>query len=209
MLGIFRGEGYTKAVDWWSLGVSIYKLLGQAYPFKQVPSAPWGADADTTKEAVANARYEAVLQPVDFSTLGDRIDSDAEDFISCLLTVQEQNRLGYGPTGSLDVCFHPYFKSIDWVRLENKQIAPPPLPTGYTPPRTSTRAEYSSLPEVLINNGKEEWMRNIPRGVKTEAEVAQLAEEVQAQFEYWDYTSAKAVMLELGHKNGPKSRSSK
>ncbi len=34
-------------------------------------------------------------------------------------------RLGSGPTGSENIKKHPFFKEIDWDKLETKQIDPP------------------------------------------------------------------------------------
>jgi hypothetical protein len=45
-----------------------------------------------------------------------------------LLTRDPEKRLGSGPDGSMDIKNHPFFSSIDWEKLERKEITPPFVP---------------------------------------------------------------------------------
>lgn len=202
-------EGYTKAIDWWSLGVTVYKLLFAAYPFKAVQEPH--RDAGTLTEIVAATdRYNLLLEPIigfsvdkddDDEKLKLNVDVETKDFISKLLTVPERQRLGFGPMGSMDVSSHPFFESIDWIRLENKTLPPPPLPEAWDRPLPTENQRYGSLQDVLIRNKCESWLQEpLQSGQLSPVAFAQKQEEVQAQFEYWDYTSPAAVMQELGHR---------
>lgn len=42
-----------------------------------------------------------------------------------LLTRDVDQRLGSGPDGSENVKKHPFFASIDWEKLERKEVEPP------------------------------------------------------------------------------------
>ena len=39
-----------------------------------------------------------------------------------LLTRDPAKRLGSGPTGALEIKRHPFFKSINWAKLEKREI---------------------------------------------------------------------------------------
>lgn len=39
-----------------------------------------------------------------------------------LLQKEASKRLGYGPSGSVDVMGHPFFKPINWKKLEARQV---------------------------------------------------------------------------------------
>ena len=49
----------------------------------------------------------------------------AVSFLEGLLTRDPEKRLGSGPNGSENVKKHPFFKSIDWEKLEKKELEPP------------------------------------------------------------------------------------
>jgi len=42
-----------------------------------------------------------------------------------LLMKPPQRRLGSGPTGSQEIRQHPFFASIDWEKLEAREVTPP------------------------------------------------------------------------------------
>jgi serine/threonine protein kinase len=185
--------GYTKAVDWWSLGVTMYKLLTQDNPF-QCEFDDVATSANTAVLIGAKLeKYAALLEEVDYSPLGDA--PDTVDCISKLLAVEEVNRLGYGPTGSQAVSSHPYFKTINWVELEAKVSKPPPLPKACKAPRRPDNPPFVGLEHMFVSEGKRDWLSlgstNLSEAAKAESK------RIQQQFEKWDYSSPAAVMIEL------------
>lgn len=100
---VLRGQGHTYPVDWWSLGTLIYEMLTGLPPFysKHV-----------------NVMYQKILgAPLTFpSTVGE----DAKDLLEGLLTRDAEARLG-----GEDVRKHPFFASIDWKKLEARELDAP------------------------------------------------------------------------------------
>ncbi|KAF8685713.1 Pkinase protein [Rhizoctonia solani] len=108
---LLLGKGYTKSVDWWTLGVLLYEMLTGLPPFY---------DENT------NEMYRKILQdPLRF---GDEIGPDARSLLTGLLTRDPAARLGVN--GAEDIKKHPFFaKNIDFKKLVQKKIQPPFKPS--------------------------------------------------------------------------------
>lgn len=83
----------TPAADWWSYGAILYLLYTGRSPSSNIPS---GIDSTI---------------PIDFP---EQVSDDARDFITSLLKVLPENRLGAGSFGSNDVRNHDYFRGFNW-----------------------------------------------------------------------------------------------
>jgi serine/threonine protein kinase len=189
--GGWEVSGYTKAVDWWSLGVTMYKLLTGAYPFQTNFGQP-DADAMTDAEMEHGlVRYGALLEEVDYGKLSEL--PDAVDCISKLLTVEEKQRLGYGPEGWQDLSSHPFFCSIDWVALEQKQVPPPALPSGFA--ALPVTKSYQCIQHMFVAHDKTSWMKL--GGMGDPQEEMEYLNALQEHFEFWDYTAPAAIIEEL------------
>ncbi len=87
---LLLGQGYTKAVDWWTLGVLLYEMLTGLPPF-------YSEDV--------NEMYRKILQdPLRF---GDEVSPDARHLLTLLLNRDPAQRLGSGPHGAADIKAHP------------------------------------------------------------------------------------------------------
>lgn len=110
---LLLGQGYSKVVDWWTLGVLLYEMLTGLPPYY---------DEDVPK------MYKKILQePLRFP---DGFDRDAKDLLIGLLSRDPKRRLGYG--GAEEIKRHPFFSQMSWKRLLMKGYIPP-----YKPPVTS------------------------------------------------------------------------
>ncbi|CAN6628283.1 serine/threonine-protein kinase Ypk1p [Trichomonascus vanleenenianus] len=99
-------KGYTKVVDWWTLGVLFYEMLTGLPPFY---------DQDT------NEMYRKILQePLRFP---EDMDREARSLLTGLLNRDPEKRLGIN--GAADIKAHPFFAQIDWKRLMAKKYAAP------------------------------------------------------------------------------------
>ena len=104
---LLTGAGYTKSVDWWTLGVLLYEMLTGLPPF-------YSEDV--------NEMYRKILQdPLRFP---EEVGSDARSLLTKLLNRDPAQRLGVN--GAQEIKDHPFFaKHIDWKRLLAKKIQPP------------------------------------------------------------------------------------
>ena len=106
---LLLGRGYTKAVDWWTLGVLLYEMLTGLPPF-------YSEDV--------NEMYRKILrEPLTFPS---DVREDARDLLKGLLQRDTSVRLGSPPGGAADIRNHPFFtKYIDWGLLLAKKVQPP------------------------------------------------------------------------------------
>lgn len=126
---VLEGDGYTRAIDFWSLGIVLYEMLHKRPPF--VGSSP--------KNLVEVIRKTKVVVKADVSV-------EAKDFLSRLLFKDIHQRLGYGSNGFHNIKSHPWFNDIDWDQAKNGLIKPEFQPED----RTSTfQDRYGSEPCIL------------------------------------------------------------
>uniref|UniRef100_A0A2I3GTX2 Serine/threonine-protein kinase N2 n=1 Tax=Nomascus leucogenys TaxID=61853 RepID=A0A2I3GTX2_NOMLE len=103
---------YTRAVDWWGLGVLIYQMLVGDYPFR-------GGDEEKLFDSIVN---DEVRYPRFLST-------EAISIMRRLLRRNPKRRLGASKKDAEDVKKHPFFRLIDWSALMDKKVKPPFIPT--------------------------------------------------------------------------------
>lgn len=103
-------EGYGKAVDWWSLGTLIYEMLTGWPPFY---------DKNLRKMC------EQILKSDLHFPTGCTASAEARDLIRGLLQREPSNRLGSRNGGINDIKNHPFFRGIDWEKMEKMDIDPP------------------------------------------------------------------------------------
>ncbi|TMW39983.1 hypothetical protein DOY81_014938 [Sarcophaga bullata] len=58
----------------------------------------------------------------------ENLSPEAQALLRALFKRNPQNRLGAGPNGILDIKAHCFFATIDWLRLEKKEVRPPFIP---------------------------------------------------------------------------------
>lgn len=152
-------EGYTDAVDWWSLGVTLFKLLTGFRPFSEENFSAFVEFASTMnpKQAASNApEYAMLFQEIPFPAY---ISSNARSLISGLLNVDSKERLGSGPGGVNAIKKHPFFRHIDWNLIEQRHVEPP-----YKPPplKRDATPKYPSFEAMLVDLGKGHWLTDLP-----------------------------------------------
>lgn len=127
--------GYTYAVDYWSLGVTIFELMCGYQPFSVYSGGNFFQEVANEEIFRLSPRtqhkieLQKMAQGVAFPA---HISKAGQDFLKRLLDVTVEQRLGCNSEkGFAEFMEHPFFESIDWEKLMMKHIDPkfkPALP---------------------------------------------------------------------------------
>uniref|UniRef100_A0A8C8M4F3 protein kinase C n=1 Tax=Oncorhynchus tshawytscha TaxID=74940 RepID=A0A8C8M4F3_ONCTS len=109
---VLTETSYTRAVDWWGLGVLIFEMLVGESPFP-------GDDEEEVFDSIVN---DEVRYPRFLST-------EAISIMRRLLRRNPERRLGAGEKDAEEVKKHPFFRSVDWDGLLAKKVRPEFIPT--------------------------------------------------------------------------------
>lgn len=101
-------SGYSKLVDFWSLGVLLFEMCCGWSPFY----------AEDTQQMYRNICFGKIKFPR--GAIGD----DGKQFVKGLLNRNPRHRLG-AQRDAQDLKEHPFFKDIDFEALAKKQLTPP------------------------------------------------------------------------------------
>ncbi|EDK43093.1 serine/threonine-protein kinase SCH9 [Lodderomyces elongisporus NRRL YB-4239] len=101
-------SGYTKMVDFWSLGVLIFEMCCGWSPFY----------ADNTQQMYKNIAFGKVRFPKEV------LSPEGRSFVKGLLNRNPRHRLG-ATNDARELRAHPFFADIDWDLLRSKSIPPP------------------------------------------------------------------------------------
>ncbi|KAF9008705.1 kinase-like domain-containing protein [Cyathus striatus] len=113
-------QGYSKIVDFWSLGVLLFEMCCGWSPFY----------AEDTQQMYKNICFGKIRFPKGV------INEDGKQFVKGLLNRNPKHRLG-AQRDAEELKEHPFFKNIDWVALSLKQVTPPFKPVVESDESTS------------------------------------------------------------------------
>lgn len=102
---LLLNQGYTRSVDWWTLGTLLYEMLTGLPPFYD--------------ENIKTMYNKILNDPLKFPPMLER--TDAKDLLTKLLQKDPKLRL----SDAADIKAHPFFKDIDWHKLLSKSYLPP------------------------------------------------------------------------------------
>ncbi|CCC67202.1 hypothetical protein NCAS_0A06440 [Naumovozyma castellii] len=125
--------GYTKMVDFWSLGVLIFEMCCGWSPFF----------AEDNQKMYQKIAFGKVKFPRDV------LSPEGRSFVKGLLNRNPKHRLGAIDDGR-ELRAHPFFADIDWDALREKKIPPPFKPhlvsetdtSNFDPEFTQTSTSY-------------------------------------------------------------------
>eukprot|EP00759_Apiculatamorpha_spiralis_P022199 PhF_6_TR26535/c0_g1_i1/m.38359/K13303/SGK2; serum/glucocorticoid-regulated kinase 2 len=132
---ILRDEQYTEAVDYWSYGVFLYKMLTGSVPFN-------GLTADALFQAIQHNNIQFKVN----------LPAAAKDLIQKLLNKDQRKRI------TRDTRDHPFFAGIDFDKVYNRTFRTPvpqwtpPTPLDLTP-SPEFRSSSADDPSATMNNG--------------------------------------------------------
>ncbi|KAF3852303.1 hypothetical protein F7725_005658 [Dissostichus mawsoni] len=109
---VLTDTSYTRAVDWWGLGVLIYEMLVGESPFP-------GDDEEEVFDSIVN---DEVRYPRFLST-------EAIGIMRRLLRRNPERRLGSGEKDAEEIKKQPFFRNVDWEMLLQRKAPPPFVPS--------------------------------------------------------------------------------
>jgi serine/threonine protein kinase SCH9 len=101
-------HGYTKMVDFWSLGVLVFEMCCGWSPFY----------AEDTQQMYKNIAFGKVRFP------RDALSTEGRNFVKGLLNRNPKHRLGAAGDAE-ELKKHPFFADVDWDALGKKSLVPP------------------------------------------------------------------------------------
>ncbi|KAJ0047506.1 hypothetical protein Pint_15349 [Pistacia integerrima] len=104
---ILLSKGHNKDADWWSVGILLYEMLTGQPPFTH-------ANRQKLQQRIINEKVK--LPPF--------LTGEAHSLLKGLLQKDPTRRLGSGPNGGDDIKRHKWFRSINWKKLEARELVP-------------------------------------------------------------------------------------
>ncbi|PSR89619.1 Serine/threonine-protein kinase [Actinidia chinensis var. chinensis] len=104
---ILLSKGHNKDADWWSVGILLYEMLTGQPPFTH-------ANRKKLQERIIKEKVK----------LPPRLTSEAHSLLKGLLQKEPSKRLGSGPREADEIKSHKWFRSINWKKLEVKDLQP-------------------------------------------------------------------------------------
>uniref|UniRef100_A0A673CYW3 protein kinase C n=1 Tax=Sphaeramia orbicularis TaxID=375764 RepID=A0A673CYW3_9TELE len=130
---VLTDTSYTRAVDWWGLGVLIYEMLVGESPFP-------GDDEEEVFDSIVNdeVRYPRFLT------------TEAIGIMRRLLRRNPERRLGSGEKDAEEVKKQPFFRNVDWEALLQRKVPPPFVPSiGGKEDVSNFDEEFTTEPPTL------------------------------------------------------------
>ncbi|XP_015807245.2 rhodopsin kinase grk7-b [Nothobranchius furzeri] len=149
---LLRQQYYRTSVDWWALGCSIYEMVAARLPFKDFREKVQSAEV-TRRTLEDECRFE-----------DKRFDPPTKDIIIHLLKKKAAHRLGCRKGD--DVRNHPFFKNINFLRLEAGLVEPPwvPKPDVVYAKDIDELRDHSEVKYIQLDTKDEKFFKEFSTG---------------------------------------------
>ncbi|KAF9465409.1 kinase-like domain-containing protein [Collybia nuda] len=162
---LLESQGYTKTVDWWTLGVLLYEMMVCGLiTFNTMKLNLLQTGLPPFYDENVNAMYQRILtDPLNFPP---DMPSEARSVMTGLLQRDPARRLG--ANGGEEIKRHPFFaKYVDWNRLLAKKIQPPFKPSvesvldvaNFDPDFTNEEAQDSVVTDSALSETVQDQFR--------------------------------------------------
>lgn len=162
-------SGYTKMVDFWSLGVLIFEMCCGWSPFY----------ADNTQQMYKNIAFGKVRFPKEV------LSPEGRSFVKGLLNRNPKHRLG-ATDDAKELRAHPFFHDIDWDLLKTKSIPPP------FKPHITSETDTSNFDPEFTSESTSVFKKQL------ELASTPLSPGVQANFKGFTYVDDSAIEDHFG-----------
>ncbi|XP_064799141.1 G protein-coupled receptor kinase 6-like [Oncorhynchus masou masou] len=136
---VIGNDYYGLSPDWWGLGCLVYEMTAGRSPFKR------------KGERLIGKEMERRIQEEE-EEYGKIFSNETKDFCRLLLTKDPRDRLGCQGSGVYGIKSHPFFKTINFRRLEAGVIEPPfkPDPRAVYCQDVQDIDEFSTVKGVIL-----------------------------------------------------------
>jgi len=110
---LIASKGHTHAVDWWTLGILTFELLGGHPPFES---------------GTPMLIYQKVAKGINKVNFPQKCKGNAEQFIKGLCNSNPSERLPMKKGDTQNIKSHPWFGGFDWDAMFKMTLSPPYKP---------------------------------------------------------------------------------
>ncbi|RLN14285.1 hypothetical protein BBO99_00002872 [Phytophthora kernoviae] len=185
--------GYTFAVDFWSLGVTMFELMCGFQPFSMHSNGNFFQEVANEEIFRLSPRTQHKIELQKMAqgvTFPLHLTRNAQDFLKRLLEVSPEHRLGCNSEkGFAEFMEHSFFETIDWEKLMMKHID------------SKFKPALPLLSDKKIYNSYEHMMSHFDMRDKDFIRHDWYADpdpEMQKHFDTWDFISQYTLRAELG-----------
>ena len=132
---VILSRGHNRAVDLWSLGITIFEIICGTTPFLGGDSmetyeniVQYVDDPRSNRASLRGKRASGERDNLPWHICDSVIDGDTRDIVGGLLKKSSFLRLGARSKSLHDLVQHPFFNSMNWAALAAKELEESVIP---------------------------------------------------------------------------------